>query len=163
MFHSRSNNNEITHLHERYLGLIYSDNSSSYEELLKRNWSVSIHHKNIQTTAIGMFENLNGMSLDITNDLFEQRIENHNNLCHIIRFNIPHIRTVHYGSESLWYLRPNIFNIAPERFKKAKSLMSFKELIKSWKPLNFRCRLCKTYNSLSCLCNTAYIWFLPLL
>ena len=37
MFHSRSNNNEITHLHERYLGLIYSDNSSSYEELLKRN------------------------------------------------------------------------------------------------------------------------------
>ena len=55
MFHSRRNNNEITHLHERCLGLIYSDKSSSYEELLKRNWSVSIHHKNIQATAIKMF------------------------------------------------------------------------------------------------------------
>ena len=52
MFHSRSNNNKITHLHERCLQLIYSDKSSSYEELLKRDGSVSIYHKNIQTTQV---------------------------------------------------------------------------------------------------------------
>ena len=71
------------------------------------------------------------MSLDITNDLFEQRIENHKNLCHVIGFNIPHIRTVRHGSKSLWYLIPKVFNIVPERFKRAKSLKSFKELIKN--------------------------------
>ena len=38
MFYSRSNNSKITRLHERCLRLIYSDNSSSYEELLEREY-----------------------------------------------------------------------------------------------------------------------------
>ena len=52
MFHSRSNNNEITHLHERCLRLTYTDKSSSYEELLERDGSVSIRHKNIQAIIV---------------------------------------------------------------------------------------------------------------
>ena len=55
MFHSRSNNNKITHLHERYLRLIFSDESSSYEELLEKYGSVPIHHKNIQATELKLW------------------------------------------------------------------------------------------------------------
>ena len=96
MFDSRSNNNKTTYLHEKCLQLIYSE--KSYEELLKRGGSVSLHHKNIQATAIDMFKNLNGMSPEITNDLFVQITENQCNLRHLNDFNIPHIRTVYHGS-----------------------------------------------------------------
>ena len=55
MLHSRKNKNKIKHLHERCLRLIHNDKLSSYEELLEKDWSVSIHHKNIQSLAIEMF------------------------------------------------------------------------------------------------------------
>ena len=48
MFHSRSNNNKVTHLHEGCFRLIYSDKSLSFEELLEKYGSGSIHHKDIQ-------------------------------------------------------------------------------------------------------------------
>ena len=54
MFHSRTNK-KITYLHERCLRLIYSDKSSSYEELLERNGSVSIHHKDIQAIQMKLW------------------------------------------------------------------------------------------------------------
>ena len=47
MLHSRCNNNKTKHLHERCLKLIYCDKNSSYEELLERDGSVFIHHRNI--------------------------------------------------------------------------------------------------------------------
>ena len=48
---------------------------------------------------------------------------------------------MYHGSESLLYLGPKVWDIFPEEFKKTKSLYSFKELIKNWKPLNCPCRL----------------------
>ena len=56
MLHSRENNNKIKHLHERCLRLIYSDKKPSYENLLEKDNSVSMHHKNIQVLAIEMFK-----------------------------------------------------------------------------------------------------------
>ena len=37
MFHSRAMNNKINRIHERALMLVYSDNVSSFDELLKTN------------------------------------------------------------------------------------------------------------------------------
>ena len=48
MLHTRCNNNKIKHLHERCLRLTYCDKKSSYKELLEKDGSVSIHHRNIQ-------------------------------------------------------------------------------------------------------------------
>ena len=55
MFHSRSLNSSIYRLHERCLGMIYNDKQSNFEELLVRDNSVSIHHRNIQRLAIQMY------------------------------------------------------------------------------------------------------------
>ena len=51
MLHSRSNNNMIKQLHERCLRIIYNDKQSSFEELLIKDGTVSMHHRNIQTFA----------------------------------------------------------------------------------------------------------------
>ena len=56
MFHSRSLNNKINSLHERALRITYGDRSSSFENLLKKDNSVSIHHRNIQALATEMFK-----------------------------------------------------------------------------------------------------------
>ena len=69
MLHSRNNNNKIKHLHERCLRLIYSDKKSSYENLLEKDNSVSIHHKNIQALAIEMFKVKHKLCPEITGDI----------------------------------------------------------------------------------------------
>ena len=56
MLHSRQNNNKIKYLHERCLRFIHNDKLPSYEELLEKDGSVSIHHKNIQSLSIKMFQ-----------------------------------------------------------------------------------------------------------
>ena len=145
MLHSRSNNNKTKHLHERCLRLIYNDKQSSYEELLIKDGTVSIHHRNIQTLATEMFKVKNGMSPEIICDIFTQRINNHYNLRHINHFETPFVRTVYNGTESVSYLGPKIWDIVPEEYKTLNSLNSFKESIKNWVPLNCPCRLCKTY------------------
>ena len=48
MCHSLKNNTKINNVHKRCLQLIFSDERSPYEELLEKNGSVSIHHRNIQ-------------------------------------------------------------------------------------------------------------------
>ena len=64
MLHSRSKDNKIKHLHERCLRLIYNDKQSSYEELLIKNGTFSIHHRNIQTLATEMLKVKNELSRD---------------------------------------------------------------------------------------------------
>ena len=78
MLHSRQNNNKIKHLHERCLRLIHNDKLSSYEELLEKDGSVSIHHKNIQSLAIEMFQIKYGQSPEIVSDIFAQTTQHYN-------------------------------------------------------------------------------------
>ena len=51
MFHSRKLNRKINHLHERALRLVYDDYTSYFDDLLQKDGSVSIHHRNIQNVA----------------------------------------------------------------------------------------------------------------
>ena len=145
MLHSRKNNNKIKHLHERCLRLLYNDKKSSYENLLEKDNSVSIHHKNIQGLAIEMFKVKNKLCPEITSNIFMERTNNHYNLRNPSDFITPQINSVYYGSESISYLGPKIWDIIPDEFKKKESLNSFKEAIKTWKPNDCPCRLCKNY------------------
>ena len=47
ILHTRCNNNKIKHQHERCLRLIYCGKKPSYKELLEKDGSVSIDHRNI--------------------------------------------------------------------------------------------------------------------
>ena len=48
MYHSRENNNKINRLHEKCLRIIYNDHRSSFNALLEKDGSVSIHERNIK-------------------------------------------------------------------------------------------------------------------
>ena len=62
MFHSRKGNNKIKRLHERNLGLMYSDMIFSYEELLDKDNSVPVHQNNPQKLTIEMFKTYTGLA-----------------------------------------------------------------------------------------------------
>ena len=56
MNHSKTLNNRINGLHKRALSLVYNDFSSSFSELLEKDKSVAIHHRNLQTLAYEIFK-----------------------------------------------------------------------------------------------------------
>ena len=70
MNHSRSLNNRINTLHERALGLVYYDFTSSFTELLKKDNSVTIHQKNLQNLAIEMFKVKRNLAPEIMTEVF---------------------------------------------------------------------------------------------
>ena len=146
MLHSRQNNNEIKHLHERCLRLTHNDKLSSYEELLEKDGSVSIHHKNIQSLAIEMFQIKHGQSPEIVSDIFTQTTQ-HYNFRQNRDFRIRSVKSVYHGSESISYLGPKIWEIVPAKIKETNSLNSFKIEIRKWLPQSCPCRLCKQYIS----------------
>ena len=71
--HDRSVNNKINRLNERCLRIVYSDSVSSYEDLLDKDRSVSVHAKNIKTPSIEMFNVSNKLTALLMNEIFVKR------------------------------------------------------------------------------------------
>ena len=66
-FHSQTINNKINRLHERALWIVYSDFKSSFEGILMKDKSFSIHERNNQTLATDIYTFLNGLSPSFLN------------------------------------------------------------------------------------------------
>ena len=118
MFHSRSLNNKINRLHERCLRIIYNDKRSTFEELLAKDNSVSVHYNNINAIATEMYKVVNGISPEIMNKVFKLREETHYHLRHTKQFLVDPIYIVFNGSESAWYLNPKIWKQIPTEIEK---------------------------------------------
>ena len=144
MFYSRKTNNRINKFLERVLRLVYSDYESTFEDLLTKDGSFTVHHYNIQTLAIELYKVYNNISQTIFGELFTI-----NNNGYYLRsksdFVIPQIRTVLKGSNSIRYFGPIIWNLIPEELKNITSLNIFKKEIRRWKPKNCPCRICRNY------------------
>ena len=138
---TREHNDKINHIQERGLRIVYDDYTSSFDDLLRRNGSVTIHHRNIQLVAIEMFKVKNGLSNDLISCLFELN-SNENDKTFII----PRVNTEYMGKHSLRYFGPVVWDIMlPRCYKQIANLDKFKIDIKRWVPDNCKCRLCKTY------------------
>ena len=73
---NRSLNTKINRLHKRCLRIVYNDKKSSFNELLVKDGSVSIHHQNLQKMAVEMFKISRSLSPEIVNELFRFREQN---------------------------------------------------------------------------------------
>ena len=54
MCHSRALNTHINRIHERALRIVYNDYTSTFNMLLDKDKSVTVHVRNIQTLARGL-------------------------------------------------------------------------------------------------------------
>ena len=125
--------------------LIYNDKQSSFTELLNEDNSVSTHIRNIKGLAIEMFRFYNGLSKPVINNIFKLKAENSYNLRQVSEFSRPMVKSAYHGTESISYLGPKLWDILPEKLKNVDNLEYFEKEIKTWKPDNCPCRLCKVY------------------
>ena len=151
MFHSRSINTKINNLHFRALRIVYKDESLSFQNLLDKDNSITIHQRNLRSLATEMFKVTTGLSPTFMIDVF---CANHNldtnNFSARTRlnsrfYNPVNPKKVYMGSNSLRCLGPKIWNMVPNEVRESSSLSMFKARIKKWKPSNCPCRLCLTY------------------
>ena len=77
MFHGRNLNNKINSMHGRALRITYGDRSSSFDNLLKKDNSVFIHHRNIQALATEVFKVENNIALEIMKELFGPKMSSY--------------------------------------------------------------------------------------
>ena len=75
MCFNRSLNHKTNRLHKRYLGISYSDKKSSFDEVLDKDESVSIHNQNIGKLGIKIFKVLNSENTQIAKESFRIRDE----------------------------------------------------------------------------------------
>ena len=143
MFHSRRLNKKINNIHERSLRLVYRDNTSTFEELLKQDGSVTIHVKNLQLLATEIFKVIKGTGPEIMKDIFSLKE------CPQYETRFPFksntIYTERYGKETLTFLGPKIWSLVPDEIRKSKTIEEFKKLIKTWNTDKCPCRLCKNF------------------
>ena len=107
MFHSRRLNNKINSIHERALRVTYQDNASTFQELLNKDNSVSIHHRNLQVLATEMFKIHRGLSPEILRETFVPKTSSYN-LRRNDNFEKHKVHSVYHGTESLSFSGPKI-------------------------------------------------------
>ena len=144
MFNSRRLNNKINSIHKRSLRITFQDNMSTFQELLNKDNSVSIHHRNLQVLATEMFKIHRGLSPQILREIFVSKINSYN-LRRNGTFEKRKVHSVYHGTESLSILGPTIWDLVPVELKQSETLYSFKLKIKNWVLFECPCRICKTY------------------
>ena len=145
MFHGRIVNKKINHLHERALRIVYKDYyTSSFEDFLERDNSVTIHHRNIQSLPIELLKVKQNLSNSLLCNIFQTRSISYNlrSLTDFIRSNAS---TSQYGLNSMRCFASKVWQMILLEIKNSVSIKSFKEKIRKWEPSSCDCRLCQRY------------------
>ena len=137
MFHSRHMNNRINKLHERALRVVYNNDDLTFEQLLEKDNSFTIHEKNLQKLALLMFKVKNNLCPKPIQEIFKLNAKGN--------WVIPKVKTECNGKETLRYRGPVTWNLIPSEIKSIETFELFKDKITKWKPIGCTCRLCKVY------------------
>ena len=141
MLHSRTLNNKINRIHERALRTVYCDYNSSFNELLDKDDSFTIHQSNVQSLAIEIYKYLNDLSPAILSEVFKISKTISYDLRMRNELYARNSKTVRYGTETISFLSPKIWSLIPQNIW---LLTMFEKKNRKWKP-NCPCRLCKTF------------------
>ena len=117
---------------------------SGVSELLEKDKSVTIHHRNLQTLVYEILKVKKNMAPELSTEIFPKKESNYS-LRSSTTLQGRSIKTVMYGSETISSLGPKIWYILLTELKRIASPTLFKKKIREWAPKNFPCQLCKTY------------------
>ena len=124
--------------------IVYNDTVTSFENLLIKDKSFTIHHQNIQLLAIEIYKAIHNLPGGNLGEFFVTN--NHNyNLRSESELLLPNVSSVSKGQNSISYFGSVIWNPIPFKLRKASSYQIFRSEIKRWRPTNCPYRLCKNY------------------
>ena len=95
---------------------------------------------------IEMFKTKHGLNLSFMKEIFYQQT-NQYNLRNDRDFNLPRVRSVIYGSETVRYRGPQLWCTLPVSIRHSTNLVEFKTKSKAWKgnECQCQCRLCQNF------------------
>ena len=144
MFHDRAANSRINKIHERALRIVYRETESSFNELLAKDNSVSVHQRNLQLLMIEIYKAKNSLNPPFMEDIFVERTNISYNLRNNDGLLVPRANTTAHGIETIRYVGSRLWQTLPSEVKESRTLEIFKGLIKSWTTDKCNCKLCKT-------------------
>ena len=147
MFQSRKINSKIDKVHKKALRLLYDDDESTFEELLKRDEGFTVHETNIQKLMLEMFKAKNKIEPNLLQGIFEENEYKGPTLRSSKSFKKPNVRTVRFGERSLQNLGTKLWDQIPKEKQNLTNLSVFINFIKRWRPKQCPCEICKHYES----------------
>ena len=145
MLHSKSLVSKINRVHKSFLSLLYNDTESSFEQLLSKENTFTIHQKNIQKVMIEMFKSKNDIGPKLLKDIFQNSNYKGPTLRKPMDLKKSNICTQKYGERSLDYFGSKIWGLIPNEIREAETLEIFKNKINKWKPDKCPCYLCREF------------------
>ena len=96
-----TNNNKINRLHEKCRCLIHNDKTLSFEDLLQKDGSVSIHHRNLRALVVELLKVFKGLTPVIFAKAFSVREQSQYNMSSYSYFAMSRVKSVNHRLESL--------------------------------------------------------------
>ena len=124
MSHDRTPNNKINRIHEWELKVAYRDKTSNFIE--QKNNAVTVHQRNLQVLPTEVYQVKMGLAPQLVKEPFPLSTHAYK-LRSTYEFKLENVKTVHYGTESLSFLGPKIWEISPWETKSSHSLEEFKK------------------------------------
>ena len=127
MFHGRTISNRINKIHEKTLKPVYKDEANlSFDDLLKKDKSISIHQRNLQILETEIYKIRNDLGLETINDIFHFERKPYN-LRSDSSLQKQKSCTVYFGTETISFLAPKIWEIILARLKTQNHLILIKK------------------------------------
>ena len=141
LFCSKGANNEMNRTHKRALRALYGDYESTFEELLDKDRSMTIHKKNLQTVMVEIYKTINHLNPAYVWEFFIKKDVPYNlrsnELC-----KIPSVNSQQYGISSLCFRGSLLWNALNDEVKLGTSINNFKKEVQQWDGRNCKCHIC---------------------
>ena len=131
IFCSNASQKKLEKVNERALRLALSDYTSSYDNLLVKAKSTTIHIHSIRLLALEVYKTLHNLNPVFMKDYFLPKSTSYDLRRNDVLF-VPKVKTTNYGIRSISFLGPKIWNSLPNEIKLSKNANQFKILIKDW-------------------------------
>ena len=127
--------------HKRALRALYGDYESTFEDLLDRDKSKTIHKKNLEILMTEVYRTINHLNPEYMWEFFTKRDVPYglriSELC-----KIPSVNTQCYGINYLSFRGSLLWNALSDEIKLTTSTKSFKKEIQHWDGKNVTCQIC---------------------
>ena len=145
MLHSKSLTQKINKTHHKFLKVLHNDYDSTFEQLLLKEGTFTIHQINTQKLMIEIYKSKNEIGPKLLKEIFKDSKYKGPTLRTPKDFRRDNIETKNYGERSLSYFGSKVWRLLPIEIREADNLETFKKNIKGWKLEKCPCYLCKDF------------------
>ena len=128
-FCSAKNLHKMKRIQKRALRFIYSDHSSSYNELLEKYGAGTFELNRLRVMCTEIYKILNGIAPSYMQSLFVLNQSRYSSR-RPLDLHLPRVNQTTYGLNSFRYEGAKLWNSLPDDIKSSENLITFKPLIK---------------------------------